>query len=106
MSIEMILRITLTGFVVFRLTQMFTIEDGPFGIFIRFRESLGRRAAIKSKYSFAWTIAEAFNCPHCLGIWISLLIWPLIFFPCIGGDVFLVVSAIAGIQSFLQRSNE
>lgn len=103
----MIMRVVLAAFVTFRIARMLTLEDGPLGIFYRLRTELGKKAAVSKQYGVAWTAAELFNCPHCLGLWITFFLLPLILIPTVGGDAILVVFAVAGMQSFLQgRSSE
>jgi hypothetical protein len=97
----------MAALVTFRIARMLTIEDGPFGVFCRVRAALGKKAAVSPRYGLAWAIAELFNCPHCMGMWVALFVSPLVVFPTVVGNVFLIVLSIAGLQSFLQgRSPE
>lgn len=100
MTTAFLIRCVMAALVTFRLSRMFTWEDGPFGIFLRFRNWLGRQVG-ETKYGVTWTFAELFNCPYCLGIWIVAFIFPLVWFPTLVGDIFLTVFAIAGVQAAL-----
>jgi hypothetical protein len=103
-------RFLLAALAVYRVAWIITREDGPFGVFEGFRLWLGKRAAAEKDQhdgrSLSWTIAELFNCPHCLGVWLALLIFPAVVWPSITTDCILLVLAIAGLQSFLTGRGE
>jgi len=100
MTTAFLVRCVLAAFATFRLSRMFTWEDGPFGIFLRFRGFLGRHVG-ETKYGIIWTLAELFNCPYCLGVWLVFFMFFFIWRPSTVGDIFLAVFAIAGMQSML-----
>ena len=107
MNWPFVIRCVFAAFAVFRLARMITLEDGPFGIFKELRGSLGKRAADKEREDLVWWMAELFNCPHCVGVWVTFLVSLLVILPTAVGDIFLTIFAIAGAQSFLQgRSDE
>jgi hypothetical protein len=56
---------------VFRLTELFTVDEGPFHIFSGLREWSLRHAHEGKTQE---TLAEALTCPYCLSIWFSFLI--------------------------------
>lgn len=89
----------LLSFVCYRLAQLFTLDEGPFGIFHRLRVKVG--AYDLGDNSKAITgLGRAFNCPYCFGIWIAL---PLAFIAT--GVSWYTLTwwlAIAGLQAFLQ----
>lgn len=99
------IRFLLAAFSVYRLAYMFTREDGPFGVFESARLWLGKIATNhdpqRGGRSMAWTLAELFNCPHCLGVWMALLFAPAVIWPSFVTDVILIVLALAGLQSYL-----
>jgi len=100
MSLNNFLLVVVGVFAVFRVAELFSIDDGPYGIFKRIREYAGRKA-ISSKFWFE--VAEMVNCPYCVGIWIAFFLSILI---SIMGKMnlihFLIIwMAIAGGQSFL-----
>lgn len=99
-----IVRFFLVALAVYRLAWMLAREDGPFNIFERVRCWLGKRAGAGK--GLGWTIAELFNCVHCLGFWLAFLCAPTIIRPSAVTDIILLVLAIAGLQSYLARQNE
>ena len=83
----------------YRLSKLITTESGPFEMFSKLRSYLGRQATIEDEYQPArQTIAELFNCPYCIGVWLAGILYvfrkPL--------KTFIVVFSISGIQSLLQ----
>lgn len=102
-----LIRLILAVLVVYRLSMLFTKDDGPFGIFAQGRTWLGLLAGRGKQYDWRWTLAELFNCPYCLALWIAIFICPLVWFPTLVGDVFLSVVGIAGgADTFTQRNME
>jgi len=90
-------RLIADGLALYRLAKLITTEDGPFDIFVDFRLYLGRQAATSSPFQFIWrTVADAFTCPHCLGLWLVPVILML---PKWARDLL----AIAGLQSLIQE---
>lgn len=82
------LRTFLAILAVYRITVLLIYDDGPRKIFYIMREKL------------PWRVLE---CAHCMGVWVSLVVLPLILLPTVVGDVFLLWMAIAGGQSALER---
>jgi hypothetical protein len=83
----------------YRITELIVLDDGPFDVFKKLRESVGKLAAI---YSSARGLGKLINCPFCVGVWISVGVIFLLMFPTVYGDVFLIFMAIAGGQTFLE----
>ena len=88
----------------FKLGEIVVIETGPYGIFERFRATVGKSASkvTPGKRTFVTEFAALIHCPYCVGVWTSLLLVLLIAFRSIPGDVFILFMAIAGGQSLLQ----
>jgi hypothetical protein len=105
MTLAFAIRFILAALAVYRLAYMIAMEDGPFALFSRFRMWLGRNAADKPEHGIAWTLAELFNCAHCVGIWLAAIA-ALIFFPIKGFDFILIWLALAGLQSYLTGRGE
>jgi len=105
MTISLYFRCLLVALAVHRLAWMFTREDGPFGIFDGLRMQLGKRV-VEGEHGLAWTLAELFNCPHCLGLWLAFLLSPAVLWPSKGIDIVLVILAVAGLQSFMTGRND
>lgn len=99
------IRFLLAVLAVYRVA-MFTREDGPFGVFGHIRAFLGKFAYTDTttgtqKLGLFWTLAEISNCAHCFGIWLSIIVAPLVIWPHAWSDILLAILAIAGLQSFL-----
>lgn len=105
MSIEATLLVVLIAFGVFRTAEALTLDDGPFGVFLRWRILVGvyDRDATGQP---AKELGRLFECPYCVGMWLSLLgavgWFYLYHFPFAVSKFFLVWLAIAGMQSALQ----
>jgi len=99
-----IVRFFLAALAIYRLAWMLTKEDGPFMLFDKFRKWLGKR--VTKDMGLGWTLAELFNCPHCLGLWLAILLSPAILWPSRGMDIVLVILAVAGLQSFMTGRND
>lgn len=92
------IRLGLAILVSYRITDLIVLDDGPFDIFKKIREEIGKFAAI---HKSARGLGKLINCPFCLGVWISGLSSLLVFFPSIPGDIFLIVIGIAGGQALM-----
>ncbi|MBU0791867.1 MAG: DUF1360 domain-containing protein [Gammaproteobacteria bacterium] len=96
----MILKLLLLTFITYRLAEMVSEEELPFGIMARIRHFVGERAT--HQYGLWWTLAELLSCSLCSGFWIAIgLGWMLFGFP----DGVWYGAAVAGAQAFLVRSN-
>jgi hypothetical protein len=72
-------------------------------MFSNWRRHLGQQATIQDKYAPArQTLAELFDCPHCLGVWIAGLVYllrkPL--------RPLWMIFGMAGLQSLLQSFDD
>ena len=107
MTLSFLIRFLLASLALYRVA-IFTREDGPFGLFIRLREWLGKCAAKDDHpFTFRWTLAGAANCAHCVGLWLAPLFAVPVIWPTKATDIILIVLALAGVQSFLTgRSDE
>lgn len=101
-GLNIYLRIILCILSSYRITELISLDDGPFGIFRKFRKFLGKRG---SKGELNYQLAILITCPFCLGIWISSVMSLLIFFPTVIGDIFLIVMSISGGQTVLESLN-
>ena len=58
---------------------------------------------ISDRHFGRWhNLAEGITCPFCVGIWLSLPLFALLVWPTYYGDLFLLLMAISGGQTFLQ----
>lgn len=96
------IRVMLAGLATFRLASLITQDDGPFRLIARLRAWIGRRAASARGRGVWWTVGELFHCPFCFGVHIALACAFLIFFPTIGGDLFLLMWGLSGAQALME----
>jgi len=110
------LRLILAVFVVYRLARFISIDDGPYFIFKRIRywfrdkayyEAGGTIKALEDDRNFGkWkNLSEGISCPFCMGIYASVLIFPLLIWPSYWGDMFLLLGSLSGMQAFLQTQD-
>lgn len=95
MATALIPQFLLLLFAVHFLATSVAYEDGPFGLFRLLREGI-----ISSNWAPAW-LRDGIQCPICLGFWFSLLLSAL-FVP-FTADFFLIVLALAGLNSLIER---
>jgi hypothetical protein len=100
LKLPVILALLLALLTTYRLCR-FAVEDGPFGIFVRFRTFLGQRASVRKEYGLTWTLAELAACPYCLGLYVAPLAFLLVIFPSLVGNVVLFVLGLAGALALL-----
>lgn len=91
-----ILGLVLAVLACYRLSQLVTIDDGPFDIFLKFRMLVGvydYDESGRAKSGFARLV----GCPYCLGFWFALPLalilnyenWILAWLGIAGGQAFL-----------------
>lgn len=96
----------------YRLARLISTDDGPGFIFLRLRFWAKDKEFLEREKNFInpdaprwfgpWTsLAEGLSCPFCVGIWISLALFPLVIRPSRWGDLFLILLAISGGQAVL-----
>lgn len=110
------LRLILLAFTIYRLARLIARDDGPGFVIKRFRYWVkdkawqeARNANVinaKSEISDRWygkwySLIEGLECPYCLGFWLAFILAPLVFWPSAGGDAFLVIFGVMGVQAFL-----
>jgi hypothetical protein len=82
-----VVKFIIKAFCVYRLSRMITIETGPFRLFSRFRPPAPPLG------SQNW-IAEGFNCPFCLSVYVALFVMIL-------PDKIVYWLALSGMASWL-----
>lgn len=87
--------ITIAALAAFRIAELLVIDDGPFELF-----SIMRGWSLSTNPLLSNT-GKAMQCVHCAGLWISATFAILYLFHNIYVDVFLLIFAIAGVQSLL-----
>lgn len=95
------LQLLICALAVFRLSEMFVIDDGMFDIFINIRGWFNK-APMDSK-GLRRTIANGLTCVHCVGIWFSILLSAILFHSSIM-DFIVSFLAIAGLQSLMANN--
>lgn len=98
MSFE--LRLILGALSVYRISELLSLDDGPFEIFKNLRESLGRKSHSSLLFK---ELALLLSCPFCTGVWVSIFVLVLILLPSGIGDIFLIILALSGAQTFLEQ---
>ncbi len=91
----------------FRVARLLPLDDGPFFIFERVRTiTIRNMEAEKEDLGFWHNAYEAVTCPYCQGLYFAFLCVLLLIYPTIYGDVFLLIFALAGAQTLLQKWTE
>lgn len=101
MALSPELRLVLAAFALFRLAELFAIDEGPGEVFLRLRIVLG--VYDRTENGRARTgLGRLFGCPYCLGVWCALPVLALVLVPTGLGDVVLLWLALCGMQALLQ----
>lgn len=120
---DILTRIILCALAVFRLAEMFVIDDGPFGVFVELRGWLQRGALDNSLKIYVdgvetprWIsrgrlwfsdlrheIFSGITCVYCVGMWLSLVFTILFYIQNIYVDSIIIFLAIAGLQSIFAK---
>ena len=104
--ISLYLRLVLVVLAVYRLSELFSLDQGPLDMFGRLRGFFGRMASeSKRSDSLAGEVALLLSCPFCLGIWLSVAGAFLMAFPSRSGDFILLILGIAGAQCFMEQQS-
>lgn len=118
MNLTFELRLILAILSCYRLARLIARDDGPFFLFKRIRYWAKDRAyfeaidagmadtsiinGIKDRHYGKWhTLAEALDCPYCVGVWVSLPLFLFVIYPMTVGDLFMLLMAISGAQAWL-----
>lgn len=96
-------RLLIAALAVYRWAQLITLDDGPLYLFRRLRLWAGRMASAEIyPYGARRSIADFLNCPYCMGVYMAGLAAILVYRPTLPGDLVLLVSGLAGAQTFLE----
>jgi|SRR3990167_3560001 len=102
-----LIRLTITVLAVYRLSHLFSEDDGPGFVFAQLRGWTDRKAKAQQDageiLGFWCNLDEGLNCPFCVGIYIAVGCALLLLWGNYWTDLFLLVFGLAGAQSFLQR---
>lgn len=93
-----LLDLAVLGLAVYRLARLIAVDEGPFGVFFRLRHLVGAYDLGENGQPVsAW--GRAFECPHCMGVYVAIVLW--LIYPLPGGWFIVAILAIAGLQSVL-----
>lgn len=88
----------------YRLARLLPEDDGPFFVFTRIRSFMAERATKENDPLGFWAnLDQGINCPFCCGLYAAVLVALLVLWQNYYGNVILLVFAIAGGQSLLQK---
>ena len=97
---ESIARFFMLVLVSYRVSEIISVDDGPYDIFLRLRVGSARMAVQGSNF---WrNVSNLLHCPFCVGIWISFIISPFYFIRGTFMDFIFLAIAIAGAQCFME----
>lgn len=91
----------------YRLAHLLPEDEGPLFVFTRIRSFVGTKALMENKPLGRWaSLDSGVNCAYCCGLYAAVLVALLSPRKNRKGDIFLLIFAIAGGQSLLQRWGE
>ena len=119
-NISFELRLILACLTCYRLARLVARDDGPFFLFKQVRYWAKDRAykeaiiagridnkdtakpTINDRHYGKWhTLAEALDCPYCVGVWVSIPLFLFVIYPMTVSDLFMLLMAISGVQAWL-----
>lgn len=98
---EPALRVALGILACYRLTQLITIDDGPFNAFTQLRTLAGvydRGSNGRPKRM----LGKLYGCPWCMGVWVAVVVTYFVVHSFFVTDIIMLILAIAGGQAYLQ----
>lgn len=110
-----LIRLFLAIFTCYRLARLIAKDDGPLFLFKRVRYWVKDKAwnqaemdreifngEIDDRYYNRWhSLAEALECPFCLGVWFSIPLFLFVIYPMTLTDLFMLLMTISGVQAWL-----
>jgi hypothetical protein len=88
----------------YRLAHLLPEDDGPFFVFKRIRAFTSTKAMMENDELGFWAnIDEGIHCVYCCGLYAAMLVGGLVVWNNFYGNLFLLICAIAGGQSLLQK---
>lgn len=95
------LRVLVGVLACYRLTQLVTIDDGPFDMFKRLRIVAGVYDR-GPKGQPQRMLGKLYGCPWCMGVWVAVVITYFVLNSFLVSDILMLILAIAGGQAYLQ----
>jgi hypothetical protein len=91
----------------YRLAHLLPDDNGPFFVFERMRMFASEKAINENKLHGFWaSIDDWMSCSYCQGIYAATFVSLLVIWNNFYGNLFILLFAIAGGQSLLQRWGE
>ena len=91
----------------YRLAHLLPEDDGPFLVFKRIRLFVSTRAMNENdEFGFWAMVDEGINCVYCCGLYAAILVALVAVWNNFYGNLFLLIFAIAGGQSLLQKMGD
>ncbi len=91
----------------YRVAHLLPEDDGPFFVFVRIRNFTTRKMIEENDDLGVWAMVDSgTNCVYCCGLYAAILVTVLVIWQNFYGNLFLIVFAIAGGQSLLQKLSE
>lgn len=91
----------------YRLAHLLPEDEGPFFIFTRIRNYTATKAMNENDPLGFWAnIDSGVNCVYCCGLYAAILVTGLVLWQNVYGNIFLLVFAIAGGQTAIQKWRE
>jgi hypothetical protein len=88
----------------YRLAHLLPEDEGPFFVFTRIRSFVATKSVMENDGLGFWAnVDSGINCVYCCGLYAALLVSLLILWQNYYGNIFLLIFAIAGGQSLLQK---
>jgi hypothetical protein len=102
-----IIQIVIAILATYRLAHLLPEDEGPFFIFTRLRSFTGTKAMMENDPLGRWaSLDNGINCAYCCGLYAAALMAILVLWQNYYGNIFLLIFAIAGGQSLLQKWGE
>lgn len=121
LDLPLVVWIVLIALSAFRVSWTLAREQGPFAVMDHFRVWLNKEAAKDTKsvdiltesgallkryktqtHGIRWTLAELFNCPLCLGFWLTGIILVIfVLFPVAMVKLLIIWLALSGLQAII-----
>lgn len=106
------LTLLIAALATFRLALMISDDDGPYGIFRKFRQFLDREAK-KDVHVRKSELHKGVKCQRCSSVWVATPIAAYVYFAgdlppwlSITGDVFLLMCALSALAILFNRVPE
>ena len=102
-----IIQLVIAILATYRLAHLLPYDDGPFFVFKRIRLFFSAKMIDENDELGFWAmIDDGISCAHCCGLYAAILTTALVLWQNYYGNVFLLIFAVAGGQSLLQRWDE